>query len=256
MKLYSPDKLLVFPWFIQPKLNGVYAELGIDGLFRSKTGKYFPAVQKTWQADTHSIDETLCGEFYVHGWSLQKIISAVTPDEPNELSSKIKFVAYDIKLTNTDCPQFNRLRILAENEYLQTFEQVPRLDICLGYQINSLAEGTSYYKQFLAQGYEGAVYRPYYYGELLKRKPFKDAEFECIAVHEGLGKRKGHVGKFVLRDSNGKTFNCGGGRVSYKRLQELFRNPPIGKMITVRYQHTSDDGIPLCAQFIAVRDYE
>ena len=239
MKIYDPEKLVTFPWFIQAKLNGVYAELGTDGLFRSKTGKYFPAVQAL--APPPAPREYIeMGEFYVHGWSLQQIISAVTPDEPNELTKLIRHETYDRIFPFQFIPNLVK--------YSTPWCTVPT------YRINSHAEGTTYYKQFLAAGYEGAVYRPYYFGEPLKRKPFKDAEFLCTGVVEGVGKRKGHVGKFVLTAANGKVFHSGGGRVTYAKLAEYLVKPPVGKMITVRYQHTSDDGIPLCAQFISVRD--
>lgn len=243
MKLYDPLKIF-FPCFIQPKLNGVYAELGTDGLFRSKTGKYFPAVQAT-RVTAVGTDLIYCGEFYVHGWSLQQILGAVTPDRPNELTPQVEFFVYDTKNPEKDYPQFTRLEQISS-----CFLKVPT------YLIRTHIESDEYYRGFLQLGYEGAVYRPYTYGDILKRKPFKDAEFLCTGVVEGIGKRKGHVGKFVLTTRDGKTFHSGGGRVSYAKLAEYLVKPPIGKMITVRYQHTSDDGIPLCAQFIEVRDYE
>ena len=95
--------------------------------------------------------------------------------------------------------------------------------------------------------FEGAVYSAYLHGDILKRKPFNNAEFECIAVKEGRGKRKRTCRKFILRLNDHQTFNCGAGN-SYKVLRDLFQNPPIGKMITVRYQHTSEAA--LCAQFM------
>lgn len=252
MKLYDPEKLVTFPWFIQPKLNGVYAELGTDGLFRSKTGKYFPAIQATWRSDAYSTDVPIRGEFYFPGWSLQEILSAVTPDKPNQGSHVLRYFAYDCGELNI--PQCERIKTLQELYYVGSYYD--RFFIVPTYRINSQADGSAHYKLFLREGYEGAVYRPYYFGELLKRKPFKDAEFLCTGVVEGVGKRKGHVGKFVLTTADGKVFHSGGGRVSYAKLAEYLVNPPVGKMITVRYQHTSDDGIPLCAQFISVRDYE
>lgn len=242
MKTYKPELLGdSWPWFIQPKLNGVYAELGTDGLFRSKTGKFFPAVQQV-MAPPSPKDYIDLGEFYVHGWSLQQIISAITPDKPNELTRQIRYETYGRRFPAVD---FDNYII---------FTSTP-LSVAT-YQIHSQAEGNMYYQQFIHQGYEGAVYKPYNRGEPLKRKPFKDSEYACVGVTEGVGKRTGHVGKFILRTSDGRTFGCGGGRVSYDVLRELFANPPVGKYLTIRYQHLSDDGIPLCPQFISVRCYE
>jgi len=60
------------------------------------------------------------------------------------------------------------------------------------------------------------------------------------------------AGKPFLSFEIGKTFNVGTGLSDEER-----RNPPkIGSIITYSYTELTDDGIPKCAAFVAVRDYE
>ena len=244
---------ITYPCFVQPKLNGVYCELK-DGILASKTDKLFPAIAAC-NIFKPRFKDILVGELYVHGWSLQKILSAVTPDKPNDLSWKMEFHVYDIK--NKD-HQHTRMNLLHRDYTDTSFFKIVETRV-----VDSPAELNLLYKEFLADKYEGIIVRAYS-GEwtddrtwdIMKRKPFIDKEFLCIGVTEGVGKRKGHVGKFLFTTDKGIKFSCGGGQISYASLRWYLEKPPINKWITLRYQHTSDGGKPLCPQFIAVRNYE
>ena len=97
---------------------------------------------------------------------------------------------------------------------------------------------------------------------LLKRKDWQDNEFECISADEGEGKLKGTLGALVCRpkpdigskpiaDSieetkrcDARMFHVGSGLTDSQR-HFYWRNPPIGKLIKVKYLCLSSDGIPL-----------
>jgi ATP-dependent DNA ligase len=131
-----------------------------------------------------------------------------------------------------------------------------------------------------AQGYEGVMLRPngpYEYGEtphgttkrseyLWKYKSWEDAEFRCLGVTQGQGKADIGIGALtlcsvdpiVLGNRIGKTvssdiptFACGTGFDDSERI-EYMKNPPIGKLVKVRYLCLSADGIPLNPSFLAV----
>lgn len=244
MKTYSPIDI-TFPCYVQPKLNGVNATLGTDGIFRSRTGKYFPAVQKAFPWPRPQVE--LYGELYHHGWSLQRILGAVTPDEPTDATTQIKFIGYDADSSDNFPARLRDIETWLPRFYAIEFLSTTRCDT---------REDLEYvYESDLSLGYEGIVIRDLL-GNVWKRKPYVDAEYQCIGVIEGKGKRAGHVGKFKLRLDDHRNFYCGGGQVSYGYLRELFLAPPVGKMLTVRYNSTSEDGVPLCAQLISVRDYD
>jgi hypothetical protein len=241
MKLYNP-LLITYPCWIQPKLNGINCTLGIDGMLRSRTEQYFPAVQFDWPHPRYP----LLGELYVHGWSLQDIVSGVTPDKPNEKSAAIGLHIFDAVMPGVDF--VDRSRWIAAESFRWAGT---RLTAVPTHEVRSNKECADKYYYWLCAGYEGMVYITA--EGTFKRKPYLDEEYICVGVTEGKGKRAGHVGKFILRLPDGGTFNCGGGQVNYETLRYLYLNPPVEKKITVRYHSKSDSGVPLCAQFISVR---
>lgn len=110
-----------------------------------------------------------------------------------------------------------------------------------------------------AQGAEGLMLRrpgSKYEGRrsstLLKAKSFSDAEAVIIGHEPGKGRHKGRLGGLLVRMPDGKTFTVGTG------LSDAQRNgpPAIGATITYRFTELTNDGIPKCASFVAVRDYE
>lgn len=245
MKPFHPSESgLHYPVTVQPKLDGVSCILGTDGLYRSRTNKYFPAVQASFGG--HYPPYELHGELYCHGWSLQRIIAAVTPDKPTEDTEELTFFIWD-----SIAPEGLVKRLMAAERGMAT----SRHAIIPIKQAECATDIYDFYHQCLAMGFEGAVIRDFF-GTTRKLKPYHAEEFLCTAVEEGVGKRQGHVGKFVLQLPDGRTFRCGGGHITYRQLADYLVNPPLGKLITVRFNSKSDDGIPLCAQFVSVRDYE
>jgi DNA ligase-1 len=115
----------------------------------------------------------------------------------------------------------------------------------------------------MENGYEGQIIRldkPYEHKRskyLLKRKEFKDAEFEIVDVVEGDGQRSGTVGYCVIKLPNDKTCKSNV-KGTFQYLAELLKNKKelIGKMATVKYFCETPDGVPRFPYIIAIRDYE
>lgn len=249
MNIYNPTKI-TYPCFISPKLNGVYATL-CDGELRSKTGKYYPALENAKWPDTGGM--IFQGELYHRDWSLQRILGAVNRDTPCADSHFVEFWIHDLQESRPTYKRIERINQFAPGH--------PRMKIVRHEKIYSSYMGDKYYIELTSLGYEGAVYKGYNCflsdtQQIVKRKPTWDSEFLCIGVIEGQGKRAGHVGSFICKTHEGRVFHIGGGHVSYPMLKQLFLHPPVGKMLTCRYQYMSEEGIPICAQFISVRDYE
>jgi len=145
----------------------------------------------------------------------------------------------------------------------------------------------SAYARWVSLGYEGMMYRlgdcPYTvpkqkapYNEfasrtkflsdkdnrcwhLLKRKDWQDDEFECVAVVEGEGKLRGTLGALTFRhkdgrelfDKNGKRPSVGSGLTDAERAH-YWVEPPIGRLVKVKYLVLSNDGIPLNPTILAI----
>ena len=96
-------------------------------------------------------------------------------------------------------------------------------------------------------GYEGSMLRkdaPYEQKRsktLLKRKDFKDAEFECVRIEEGLGNWAGLAKRVVCRLPDGREFGAGI-RGTQARAKELLNE--THKQVTVRFFDYTPDGIP------------
>ncbi|MDR1934578.1 MAG: DNA ligase [Candidatus Accumulibacter sp.] len=86
--------------------------------------------------------------------------------------------------------------------------------------------------------------------DLLKMKPFHDAEAEVIGHLPGKGKYKGMLGALRVRSEDGVEFNLGSG------LSDALRRdpPPLGTIVTYRYRQRTSRGLPRFASYHRVRD--
>jgi DNA ligase-1 len=84
---------------------------------------------------------------------------------------------------------------------------------------------------------------------LRKVKTFHDAEARVIAHLRGTGKHEGRLGALQCEMPSGTVFSIGTG------LSDAERNdpPPVGSIVTYRYQELSNDGVPRFPSYVGVR---
>ena len=273
--IYAPHRI-TFPCYVQPKLNGIRA-LYQNGHFQSRDGIPFPAGLLEHLAkplkETFGPEVILDGELYVHGWPLQRINAAVTPVRlmPTEDTVKVEYHMFDV----VDFGKSFEERFAHSGVTKSLFDA--GLKFVETWKLTSEEQTNDRYSHFVSLAYEGLMYRlgdcPYTVpkqrknGEwggspttaflsdkdnrvwhLLKRKDWQDHEFTCTAVEEGEGKYQGTLGALVCHARKGPIqhafFNVGSGLTDAQR-DFYWRNPPIGKMIKVKYLCLSSDGIPL-----------
>ncbi|KAE8191182.1 hypothetical protein CF336_g4978, partial [Tilletia laevis] len=75
---------------------------------------------------------------------------------------------------------------------------------------------------------------------LLKVKTFYDAEAIVISIEQGEGKNSGRMGALGCQMENGARFKVGTGFTDSHRNNP----PPVGSIITYKFQELSQDGIP------------
>lgn len=85
---------------------------------------------------------------------------------------------------------------------------------------------------------------------LLKVKEMHDAEGTVIGHKQGAGKHSNRLGALWVRTEDGHEFGVGTGLSDAERESP----PPIGTVITYRYQELTKDGIPRFPVFIRVRE--
>ena len=226
---------------MQPKLDGVRCVIQYEKHINksenrvvaySRTGKEWKNIDhilfnlKPWFALNPNV--ILDGELYNHDLrdDFETIISLVRRQKPDDIDM----------LESADLVQFHCYDIIDETK---TFEErnrfivqnVPR-NHCI-HHVKTQAVATEslakvVHQQNLDNGYEGSilrtndVYQCKRSHSLRKFKDFSDAEATIIDFVEGKGKRKGTLGKFLMRDADGIEFGCPPGKgYNYKNLKDL-----------------------------------
>jgi DNA ligase-1 len=80
-------------------------------------------------------------------------------------------------------------------------------------------------------------------------KTFHDAEAVVMEHLSGKGKHKGKLGALVVQMDDGTEFSVGTGFSDAERASP----PPVGSVISFRYQELSDAGVPRFPSFVRVR---
>jgi DNA ligase-1 len=86
--------------------------------------------------------------------------------------------------------------------------------------------------------------------DLLKLKPYDDAEAKVVGYSPGKGKYDGMMGSLLMEMPDGTRFRIGGGFTYEQRRHP----PPVGSTVTFRYQGTTSSGKPRFSRFLRVRD--
>jgi DNA ligase-1 len=95
-----------------------------------------------------------------------------------------------------------------------------------------------------------APYRTGRSDDLLKLKPWDDAEAVVVAHLPGNGKYAGQLGALLVELPDGQRLRLGSGFSDNQRANP----PPLGSTITYRYRGQTSQGQPRFATFLRVRD--
>lgn len=283
---------LRFPIYLQPKLDGMRAIWTGEKLL-SRTGKEIKGVPSLVEfLKVNYSDFPLDGELYNHEKTFQEQISSVRRTVNIEEDLSIQYHVYDIPVENVTFEERNKLlkARLQETDRLKLVRTTKLLST------KKLVDGVEQpiteqqLNRFESEGYEGTMVRNagglYQRGkrtsDLMKVKTFQDAEFPIVGVYQltrkekivvpahtpgaiehsdGVWKKDGvetpveMIGGLVLQLSDGRTFESGSGYDDVTRT-EFWKNPPIGKLATIKYQELTDGGVPRFPIFKAIRDYE
>lgn len=239
---------------IQEKLNGVRALVHRSGRVFSKAGREFRGLREwmpTLELPSHI--NWLDGEILSDTATLQTIAGVVNSFEPAEAElASIYIAAFDYVGQAPCCERLDELEHLDLPPKLRKIPWQRTTAVfanTLFHTLESLKEGLIY--RHAHAGYKQGATRL-----VQKRKRMHTEEFKCLSVHEGLGKFAGMFGGAVLEMKDGRTFRCGGGLLTVQDRINLWVNKPIGCAVTVQFPYKSDTGVPLQAQWVAVRNYE
>lgn len=249
--------------YAQPKLDGVRMLACVAGqrmILASRNGKDFGHLADRFPLlGALPAGCVLDGELYKEGAGFQDIVSRVKSKRgaPPDVSYHV-FDAYfenEPKLSFTErIARVERLLSSSDGSILI----VPARRIRVRQVQQELAD-------MIERGYEGlmvrvpsGVYEPGRRSkDLMKLKLFRDDEFEIVDVLQASGKDAG-TAVFVCAVGKGpRTFNARPtGTLVQRRQMYESREAYVGKLVTVRFQGLTKDGIPRFPVAVAVRDYE
>jgi DNA ligase-1 len=250
-----------WPVYSQPKLDGVRCIVKADGMF-SREGKPFVSCPHIFEALKPFLEAnpTLIfdGELYNHKLrdDFNKIISLVKKQKPTaeELAESANIVQYHVYDTFDSANP----GLSFKDRFIKNYDFYggcikPVITVICYNQI----ELDSEYQENIISGYEGQMLRiegPYEQKRskyLLKRKEFQDEEFEVVSISEGLGNWAGYAKSVRCRKKDGTEFDSGI-KGSQEFTKELLTKSP--KLVTIRYQNLTPDGIPRFPVAVAFYD--
>lgn len=203
----------------------------------------------------HWPSEWLDGELWSRHGDFEFIASTVLDTEPNHQAwRKIRFHVFDMPNNSHAFHQrYLNYKMLVEetpSDYLTAIEQR---------QFTTHQELDAYYQARINQGAEGimlhlkgAKFSTGRSDNLLKLKPYQDAEAKVVGYSPGKGKYHGLVGALIVELPSGQQIKLGSG------LSDALRNTPpaIGTMVTYRYNGLTKYGKPRFARLLRVRHPE
>ena len=260
-----------FPCLIQPKLDGVRMlarkQDGVVSMW-SRKGKVIdiPDVINKQLCEMLSEGQCVDGELYVHGWTFQRIISAVKKKRDD--TDLLEYHIYDSPHPSLAFEERMPQKTIGSTRfplYCHNWAIIGKnIKLVSSHTVDNQEEFDIYESKFINDGYEGMMVRNknslYKYKhrsyDLQKVKRFIDDEYEIIGGKDGSGRESGLV-VYKCVTKEGLEFDVRP-RGSHEERARAYNNlnKNIGKMLTVRFQELTDDGRPRFPVGIAVRDYE
>lgn len=240
------SKKIVFPCYVQPKLDGMRA-LGIpNDIMISRKGKEIETMAHIQtDIDNLLVVNHLDGELYAHGLSFQENMKIIKKYRQGE-TEKVKYHVYDMVLP--DVSFADRYKILSKViDCLDNIELVPT------YKVNSEQEIKEFHSKFLNEGYEGTIIRHSDAGyavnkrdsQLLKYKDFIDETYTVCDILPSERNPDQGVVHCVTNDGTKRTFGCGM-KFSHDERKAMLNNVRdyVGKTAEIRFFEYTDDGLP------------
>lgn len=234
-------------WWMSEKLDGVRGYWDGRRLWSKNGTEFHPPVDFVKGLPDFALEGEIWGG---HG-AFEKTVSIIRRKEPHEGWQELKFAVFDVP----EAPgPFNERITLAQVWFdthpSETAFVIPQI------RVEGRVQVREELKRVEALGGEGlilrnpqALYASGRSAEILKVKPFDDAEALVVGSTEGQGVNKGRMGALLVELPNGIRFRVGAGFSAAQRT-----NPPApGAWISFRHQGFHSSGIPRFPVFLRVR---
>jgi DNA ligase-1 len=261
-------KGIVFPCFVQPKLDGLRCVVYLNGtgrpVYQSRTGGYFAVLE---HLDT-SVQDILSkhpnmildGELYTTEIPFEELAGIIKKKTLTEADKQkiqcVQYHVYDVVIP--EIPFRERLSII---------QQIIAGDrggvkLVATYLTNTPTEFNEKFGEYVAQGYEGIMLRNteglyqenYRSNDLMKYKEFFEAEYPIVDFKEATGRDAGTV-IWECETPEGRRFSVRPRGTQEARREWFCKGGSlVGKQLTVIYQELSEMGVPRFPVGKAIRD--
>ena len=192
------------------------------------------------------------GELWLGAGRFDEVSGLVRKGKADEADwRRVRFMVFDLPgHGGTFDARVARMRALTRST------GIPWLQPVAQFRLDNARELDARLKQVVAAGGEGlmlhrgnALYRTGRSEDLLKYKPYEDAEARVIGHAPGKGKYTGMLGALLVRMPDGRQFRLGSGFSDLQRGDP----PPVGSLVTYRYNGLTSKGLPRFARFMRIR---
>jgi DNA ligase-1 len=236
-------------YWVSEKYDGVRAIWDGHEL-RFRSGRSVPA--PAWFVEGLPA-QALDGELWLGRDRFDKLSAIVRKAEPVDAEwRQMKYMIFELP----GAPGTFTERI-AEMQRLVAASRLPNLEAVPQFRIADRKSLKRRLEEIVKAGGEGlmlhradALYHGGRSDDLLKFKPFQDAEARVIGHEPGKGRFAGLTGALKMEMPEGKRFRLGAGLTDAARRKP----PPIGSLVTYRYQSLTPKGLPRFPRYWRVRD--
>lgn len=254
----APPLMLAGQWRDGPDVSRYWVSEKLDGVRARWDG------QALWTRGGHRIEpppgftrnwpaQPLDGELWGGRGRFEHASAIVRMHPPDEAGWRgLRLMVFDLPgHAGTFDQRLAALRVLLARAAAPSLELIPQ---------RRIADTTALHRHLtatVAAGGEGLMlhHQDNYYAagrsdSLLKLKPWDDAEARVIAHLPGKGKYAGLLGALLVERADGTRFRIGSGLKDAQRMAP----PPVGSLVTYRYNGLTTNGLPRFARFLRVRD--
>lgn len=242
-KVYRQED--VSQWMVSEKLDGVRGIWNGEKLhFRS--GKLIHAPK--WFTENFPA-QPMDGELWMGRGTFDRLSGIVRKKIPDERDWKqVRYMLFELpESSGTFTERIQKMVKLTASVKIPWLQAIPQIHLDSEEALLKMLD------EIVKKGGEGlmlhradSMYHSGRSDDLLKLKPWQDAEATVIEILPGKGKFSGMMGALLLKDKSGHIFRIGTGFSDSER-----RNPPPpGSVITYKFTGTSKKGLPRFASFL------
>lgn len=235
-------------------LESVFPNYPLDGELMSKSKENFQDFVGDIKR-TVNIKDTTDIEFIVFDSSVKHLSYR---EKTKILPEKLKGIPY-IRFCDFEYVKTKNF-LLNENFYFEKYKQFEGLIIRdpESFYVHKRSDGCLKYKKFFEEEFKViGVHELNSHDIEIVKEGTKGCKYYADGTAYKYGQRikQNKLGRFECETSDGIVFRVGSGFTDEQR-KEFWKNPPIGKMITVKFQEKTNSGKPRFPIFKCIRDYE